>query len=403
MEIRNLLEISNWKLEIIMLLTIITFILVLSILVFVHELGHFWTARRFGVKADEFGFGFPPRVWGMYKDKNGKWIQVRGNQEVKNPPNTIYSINWLPLGGFVKIKGEDGEAENENDSLLSKPIWQRSIVMSAGVTMNILLAAVLISIGLMIGLPQSIEDLGPGAKIESEQIQVLDVLKDSPAAKGGFQLGDIIISIDGNEFTQVEDIQSYAHDNVNSEINYIVKRGDEKISLQATPEHREDTGRGGIGISISRTGIVSYPWYFAIYEGFKTTFVLLWLILVAFYELIKGLIIGQGLSADIAGPVGIATLTGQMARMGFVYLLQFTALLSINLAIINFLPFPALDGGRVIFLIIEKIKGSPVKREVEAAIHNIGFMLLMILVLVVTFKDVSRFGNVFKTLIDKII
>jgi len=386
-----------------MFLTIVTFIVVLSILVFVHELGHFWTATKFGVKADEFGFGFPPRVWGMYRDEKGKWIQVRGNKEVKDPPNTIYSINWLPLGGFVKIKGEDGEDEDDKDSLLSKPIWQRAIVMSAGVTMNVLLAAVLISIGLMIGLPQSIDDLSPKARIESEQVQILQVIKESPAANANFQLGDVILNIDGNEFAQVEDIQKYAHDNIDNEINYLVLREGGEMQIKVTPEFREDTGKGGIGVSITKIGLVSYPWYLAIYEGFKTTFILLWIILVAFYELIKGLITGQGLSADIAGPVGIATLTGQMARMGFVYILQFTALLSINLAIINFLPFPALDGGRILFLIIEKIKGSPVKREVENAIHNIGFMLLMLLVLVVTFKDVARFGNVFKMLFDKII
>jgi regulator of sigma E protease len=255
----------------------------------------------------------------------------------------------------------------------------------------------------MIGLPQSIDDLSPKARIKSEQIQILQVIKDTPAEKANFQLGDVILNIDGNEFREVEDIQKYANENIDNEINYLLLREGKETQVKVTPEYREDTGKGGVGVSITKIGLVSYPWYLAIYEGIKTTFILLWLILVAFYELIKGLIFGQGLSADIAGPVGIATLTGQMARMGFVYILQFTALLSINLAIINILPFPALDGGRILFLIIEKIKGSPVKREVETAIHNIGFMLLMVLVLVVTFKDVARFGNVFKMLFDKIV
>ena len=124
---------------------------------------------------------------------------------------------------------------------------------------------------------------------------------------------------------------------------------------------------------------------------------------MAFYELIKGLVMGRGVAVDVAGPVGIAALTGQVAHMGFIYILQFTALLSINLAIINFLPIPALDGGRVLFLIIEKIKGSPVKRELETAIHNIGFALLMLLVLVVTFRDVARFGDSFKALWERIV
>jgi len=136
--------------------------------------------------------------------------------------------------------------------------------------------------------------------------------------------------------------------------------------------------------------LVRYPWYLAIWKGSETAIVLLWMIVTAFYELIKSLFSGHGVSADVAGPVGIATMTGQYARMGFVYLLQFVGLLSLNLAVINFLPLPALDGGRIIFLLIEKIKGSPVKREVEGAIHNIGFIALILLILVITVKDVSR-------------
>jgi regulator of sigma E protease len=378
-------------------------LVVLSILVFAHELGHFWTARKFGIKAEEFGFGFPPRVWGVYKNKEGKWEQVRGNKEVVNPPSTIYSINWLPVGGFVKIKGEDGENAFDEDSLLSKAIWKKSIVMSAGVIMNILLAAVLISIGLMIGMPQALDDLSPKANVKSRQIQIMQVLSGTPAEKSNFKMSDIINSVDGIFFNSTSELQTYVNEHVGQELTYGINRAGSAMELKATPETRPDTGAGGIGISIVETGLVSYPWYMAIYEGFKTTFIMLWLIIVAFYELFKNLFLGNGLSADVAGPVGIATLSGQMARMGISYLIQFTAVLSINLAIINFLPFPALDGGRVLFLIIEKIKGSPVKREVEAVIHNIGFALLMLLVVVVTFRDVAKFGYIFKNLINKII
>ncbi|MBI4779205.1 site-2 protease family protein [Candidatus Falkowbacteria bacterium] len=322
-----------------MFLTIITFILVLSVLVFAHELGHFMMARKFGVRAEEFGFGFPPRIFGLQVwreqrlKKNAEseniaigletrplpdgskiikeiiidekkeideafWIRkfrfIKGSREItpdEEKYGTVYSINWLPLGGFVKIKGENGEGETEPDSFASRPIWQRAFMLSAGVVMNIILAAVLIIAGFTIGLPQSL---------------------------------------------------------------------DGQLDARA---HVSDK---------------------------------------AFYDLLKGLILGQGVTADLPGPVGIATLTGQVARMGFVYLLQFTALLSINLAVINFFPFPALDGGRILFLIIEKIKRSPVKREVEGAIHNIGFALLMVLILVVTLRDVSRFGGFFKGILERI-
>ncbi|MCG2700804.1 RIP metalloprotease RseP [Candidatus Parcubacteria bacterium] len=401
-----------------MFLTIITFIIVLGVLVFVHELGHFLAARKFGVKAEEFGFGFPPRMFGVYKDKQGKWKRVIGGKEVKDAPGTVYSLNWIPIGGFVKIKGEDAagdgsivggsrEAEEksaapEQDSLTDKPIWQRAIIMSAGVTMNVVLAAALIIFGLSIGMPQVLDGIHPKARISDKKIQVVQVYPDSPASQAGIIIGDAIISINNVRFVNYEELQKFVDENEGKELDYRIGRDSEEMLIAITPEIREETSMGGIGIAIAETGIVKYPWYLAIAEGVKTTVFLTWAIIVAFYELFKGLITGQGLSADIAGPVGIAALTGQMARMGFVYVLQFAALLSINLAIINFLPFPALDGGRVLFLFLEKIKGRPVKRELEAAIHQAGLILLMLLVLVVTFKDVARFGDNFKMLWDKI-
>ncbi|MFH1822764.1 MAG: RIP metalloprotease RseP [Patescibacteria group bacterium] len=386
-----------------MLVTIIIFLILLSVLVFVHELGHFLMARRYGVKAEEFGFGFPPRIWGIYRNKEGKWQQVKGKREVIDAPGTIMSINWIPLGGFVKIKGENGENEEENDSFSGRSIWQRFVMLSAGVSMNIILAAILISIGLMFGLPQALDGINPKAEISNEKIQIAQVLPNTPAAAVGLEMADIIISIDNQEFKTEDDIQAYNKSKVGQELTYKIKRGQEELIFQVTPTIIEEIGAGGIGISIVTTGLVKYPWYLAIWEGVKTTIFLTWYIIVAFYDLFKNLIFGQGVSIDIAGPVGIAAFTGQVARMGFIYLIQFTALLSINLAIINFLPIPALDGGRVLFLIIEKIKGSPVKREVEAVIHNIGFTILMLLVLVVTFRDVARFGDVFKGIWEKIV
>lgn len=388
-----------------MFTTIIAFLVVLSILVFAHELGHFWTARKFGVKADEFGFGFPPRLGGIYRDKEGKWHFVRGNKDTSklDIPGTLYSINWLPLGGFVKIKGEDGDGENEDDSLLSKPIWKRATVMSAGVFMNIVLAMVLLSGGFMIGLPQMTGDLSDKAKVKNHQIQIIETDPDSPADRANLKAGDFILSVDGNEFKNYKNLQDYVDEHSGEELEYQIKRGGEVISANITPEQRADSGRGGIGVYIAETGIVSYPWYLAIWEGIKTTLLLTWVIMVAFYQLIKSLILGQGLGIEIGGPVKIAEVTGTAARMGYAYLINFTALLSINLAILNFLPFPALDGGRILFLIIEKIKGSPVKRELEAKIHYLGFALLMLLVLLVTYNDIAGLTGGFRNIIEKII
>lgn len=391
----------SFELLFFMLLTLIVFIIVLSVLVFVHELGHFWVARKFGVKAEEFGIGFPPRAFGIYKNKDGKWKKIIGSKRVDDAADTIYSINWFPLGGFVKL-GEDEEGGDDPNHFNNKKVWQRMSIISAGVAMNIVLAAVLITVGFMMGLPQALDNIDSRAQISDRNIQIVEIMPDSPAQKAGLKTGDIIAGIDGNQFTGYKDLQKFVNKRTGEELAYTIKRGKNEIKKNITPVLMKETGKGGVGVGIVETGIVKYPFFLSIWEGIKTTILLTWAIIIAFYELIKGVIIGNGVSANVAGPVGIAAMTGQVARMGFVYVLQFTALLSINLAIINFLPFPALDGGRIVFLFIEKIKGSPVKKEVEAIIHNIGFALLMLLILVVTFKDVAKFGYWFKMVWEKI-
>jgi regulator of sigma E protease len=353
------------------------------------------TARRFGIRAEEFGFGFPPRGVGIYKNDQGKWKIVWGAKEVKDCPTTVYSLNWIPMGGFVKIKGEDGEFETDADSFSGKKIWQRAVVLAAGVSMNVILAIVLISFGLMIGMPQDLESLAPGAKVDSRQIQVIHVLPNTPANQAGLVVGDSIVSINGQIFSTYQELQKFVDNNTGKNLVYQIKHEGQVKDYPITPELMKETGKGGIGVALVETGIVRYPWYRAVWQGTKTTFELIGLIFTAFFELFRSLIMGKGVTAEVAGPVGIASLTGQAARMGFIYLLQFAALLSLNLAIINILPFPALDGGRILFLIIEKFKGGPVKKEVEGVIHNIGFALLMVLVTIVTFRDVLKFGDKF--------
>lgn len=378
-----------------MFVTIIIFLVVLSLLVFVHEFGHFFVARRLGVRAEEFGFGFPPRLWGIYKNKEGKWKRVWGRKKITDSQDTVYSINAIPLGGFVKIKGENGEGKQESDSFSAKRPWRRAIILSAGVFMNIVLASVLISIGLMIGFPQSVnkDALPKSAKISDEKVQIVQVVADSPAGGAGLKPADVLLSIDGQAILDDGDVEKIINSSDKEELVVVVSRFGETKEMSLTPKLLEEENRRIIGVAISQTAVVQYPWYSAIWEGIKMTGQLLWAIIYAFYEIIRNLIISQPINAEVAGPIGIAELTGQMARMGIIYLIQFTALLSLNLAIINFLPFPALDGGRLVFLLIEKIKGRPVKQEVEAIFHNLGFMLLMALVLWVTIKDVLKLFN----------
>ena len=384
-----------------MLLTIVVFIVILGLLVFVHELGHFVSAKKYGAGVDEFGFGFPPRICG-WKKINGRRKFFWGSGSIESE-DTIYSFNWIPLGGFVKIKGEGGESKEDEDSFANKKPWKRAIILSAGVFMNLVLAAVLLMVVFGIGAPQIIEgDLGPG-KLKETNIQVISVIEGSPAEEAKIQMGDFVIKVDGRNFEEIESLQTYTDGKTGQVMSFVFKRGGKEITKEVTPIILEETGNGGIGVGLVKTGIVSYPWYYAIWMGIKATVLLTGQILVAFGVLIKNLIIQHKTTVDLAGPVGIAVLTGQVARMGFVYILQFAALLSINLAIINFLPFPALDGGRILFLAIEKIRGKAINQKVENAIHTVGFTLLMLLVLLVTFRDVAKFSDTFVEIWDKVI
>jgi len=359
------------------MVTLLLFIIVLSLLVFVHELGHFVMAKRMGMKVEEFGFGFPPRAWGV---KRGE---------------TTYSINWIPLGGFVKIKGESGEQAHDTDSFASKKAWKRFVVLIAGVAMNLVLAAVLFSIGYMSGLPSIIdESLPASARIESREITVIQVVEGSPAAEAGIVMGDVIESLDGQIFASDTEARDYFSTHAVDGVEVLVHKSDETYETYALHSaYLESVNTTGVGIAFISTGLVSYPFFQAIGQGIYTTYQFTIEILKAFGGLIADLVVRQEVAVDLSGPVGIAVMTGQVAAMGLIYLLQFTAVLSINLAIINVLPFPALDGGRILFLLIEKLRGRAVDQRLEVAAHNLGFMLLMLLVVLVTYKDFVTFGD----------
>lgn len=357
--------------------TLILFIIVLSLLVFVHELGHFVMARKMGMKVEEFGFGFPPRLFG---------IERKG---------TLYSVNWIPLGGFVRIKGESGDQADDADSFASKKAWQRFVVLIAGVVMNLVLAGALFSVGYMIGLPSVIDEAIPAsASITEQQLTIMQVVEGSPAEVEGVVAGDELVAIDGTTFATDAQARDYLaeHGDGGVELLLASETGEER-TVTVTAEYLEAAESSALGIGFVSTGLVSYPFFQAIGQGLFTTYQFTIEILKAFGGIIRDLVVTQEVGVDLSGPVGIAVMTGQVAAMGLVYLLQFTAVLSINLAIINVLPFPALDGGRILFLIIEKVRGKPVNEKVEIATHNIGFILLMLLVVVVTYKDFVTFGD----------
>lgn len=220
------------------MLTILIFVLVLGVLVFVHELGHFMVARMNGIKADEFGFGFPPRLAGIVKDDaTGRYRLVWGNVSVSSP-HTVYSINWIPLGGFVKIKGEDrGSHLEERDSFAGRGAWTRIKVLGAGVVMNFLLAWVLFSIVLMLGFPEQID---PAHRNEygKTDIQILQVQPGTPADEIGLKAGDLILSLDTTEVTSVESVSAYIRERRGTEITVTINRGEKGCSLSVRPGSR---------------------------------------------------------------------------------------------------------------------------------------------------------------------
>lgn len=386
-----------------MLTTIILFILILGLLIFVHEFGHFVAARKLGTKVEEFGMGFPPRLAGIYRGSNGKWRKVIGNKELDPSTATIYSLNWLPIGGFCKIKGEDDNVLKDEDSFANKKIWQRGSILIAGVSMNILLAIVLLVVGFKVGLPVAVDESVPDSQVRERKVQVMVVSSDSPAATAGIKTGDQILAVADQTVDKTEQVQELSQTHQNQKIIMKIKRGEQEQEVSLTPRSSFPEDDGSIGISLVETGIVSYPWHQAVIKGVVGTFTLLVAIVLALFNIIKNLFIGAGIAEEISGPVGIAVMTGQMAKMGYVYILQFIAILSINLAIINLFPLPALDGGRLIFLAVEKIRGKKVGRKLENTIHMIGFVLLILLMLAITFRDVFKFKDIFINFGKKII
>ncbi len=371
------------------MLTILIFVIILGLLVFVHELGHFLVARWNGIRVDEFGFGFPPRLFGVTKNAEGKYELVWGSKEMPSG-QTVYSLNWIPLGGFVKIAGEDGHDTTDPTSFAGKSAWTRIRVLAAGVFMNFLFAWFLISVVFMLGLPQPIEPADHG-KFADAKIQVLAVGKGTPAEMMGLSMGDAIVSINGEAITTLDQVTQAISSHKGQTITVVVDRFGKPLTLSGTPRTEYPATEGALGISFSETAVVSYPWYEAIYRGAIATYDITLAILGAFGMMIASLFGGAKTALDVTGPVGIVYLTKQMSDLGLPYLLQFAALLSINLGIINILPIPALDGGRILFILIEKLKGSPVSHRVEGMIHQVGFILLLVLMLLVTVRDFAQF------------
>jgi len=343
-----------------MLISILVFIGILAVLILAHELGHFITAKASGVLVKEFGIGFPPRLLSV---KRGE---------------TIYSLNAMPLGGFVKMAGE--EDPKAPRSLASKRIRTRLLVLSAGSLMNIILPLLLFSIAFMV----------PHNVIEG-QIIITDVAPNSPAAMAGIESGDTLLSINEKPIRNIGDLHRYIQLNLGNEITVLVQHNDSTTEeVQVTPRWRPPEGQGSVGITISMPDST----VITVQESPRRAVPLAVSASIEAFMLFKNGIMSMVIGAvpvEVTGPVGIAQITGVVARAGFGPLMEFTAFLSINLALINIFPLPGLDGGRIAFVLLEGVRhGKRISPKTEGLVHLIGFITLIGAIMVITYQDIIR-------------
>ncbi len=373
-------------------MSIVIFFVILFVLVLVHEWGHFIVAKKTGMRVDEFGIGFSPKLFSYRKGE------------------TEYSFNALPIGGFVRIYGEDGVQSdsvsgelNQNETSSSKdasrafsarPKWAQALVLIAGVTMNVLLAWLLFTIVLIIGVPTAVTE---SAATEAANLYVAEVLPDSPA-ETVLPVGAMIVSISANGETLIDPTPSsfsqFIQDESPAAFTIEYSANDKTINeVTITPEQGllEDSQETYVaGVSLTLIETVSRPWHIAIRDGLTSTMDGLVAITVGLYTLLSDAVVGEGDFSTVAGPVGIVGLVDDATAFGVTAVLSFTALISLNLAIINLLPFPALDGGRLLFVFIEAVTGKDIPPQWSGILNTIGFILLMLLMIAVTYNDILR-------------
>jgi len=360
---------------------VVLFIATIAVLVLVHELGHFLAAKRLGIRVDEFGLGFPPRLFGT---KVGE---------------TVYSVNIIPFGGFVKIFGEKpgGRQLSDQDqkgSFSSKPKRVQAAVLFAGVAFNWLFAWFLISTGFVFGMPVPIEGYEGKGEIRDRRLLVVTVLPDSPAEAAGLRPGDVIKDLSTDSDTiqnpSAETVRRFIASREGEKFDVRYRRGEAEGRVPVTPRFSAPDGRAIIGISMEEVGTLSLLPHKAFLEGAKTTVRVTGVVATELVDFIIESFRGQTSVSDITGPVGIVGLVGEAGSLGFIYLLSFVAFISINLAVLNLVPFPALDGGRLLFLAVEALLRRPIKPEIQNVSNAIGLAILLVFMAVVTYHDIAR-------------
>lgn len=332
-------------------MTAIVFIIVFGMLVFIHEFGHFATAKMAGITVHEFALGMGPKIFSYQGEE------------------TLYSLRALPIGGYVRMEGEDEESDKDG-SFSQKSPWKRLAVIAAGPFMNFVLAIIVITaLFMMDGFPVN---------------KIGELIDGAPAQAAGLQIGDEIIMIDGKDVGSWDDVVTTISGAETDTLEVtIVRDGMKKnLTIQATTE--EDTGRRIIGIRpmFEKDLLLSI----------KYSFMGVFFTIQAILQYLGSLLMGQGDFSQVSGPVGIYNAVSQASQTGLKSILNITGMLSINLGLINLLPFPALDGGRIIFIGLEILRGKPIDQEKEGFVHFIGFVILMTLMVLLVMKDLNIGG-----------
>ncbi|MBT5157456.1 MAG: RIP metalloprotease RseP [Rhodobiaceae bacterium] len=364
---------------------IVPFLFVLTIVVFFHELGHFYAARRCGVRVEVFSVGFGRAIASWY-DKHG----------------THWKIGWLPLGGYVKFFGDENEASASNpeamekldedvrgDTLFYKPLWQRAIVVAAGPVANFILAIIIFA-SLYSILGQRVTDPVVGLVVE-----------ESAAERGGLQIGDLILAIDGSDISTFSQVRRTVTVNANVMLEFAIDRGGEILKLDITPERVLETDRfgneynlGHLGIAVNATEEsirhVRYNPITAIWMGVEESY----FIVEQTFIVLGRIIMGRESAESLGGPIRIAQLSGQTATLGLVALINLTAVLSVSIGLINLFPIPMLDGGHLVFYAYEGLFGKPMSAKAQDIGMRIGLSMVLMLFVFVTWNDLSRL-NVF--------
>ena len=352
---------------------IIAFISLIT-LVTLHEIGHFLLAKKFGVKVEEFGIGYPPRII------------------AKKIGETTYSLNLLPFGAFVRMPGEIEESSDPR-SFSKQSVGKRFLISLGGVLSFWIIAAVIFSIVFGLGAPVAIED-EESFGFSNPKVNIVAVAKDSPAEIAGLRVGDTIRGFEVEEIrfdvSKIKEVKDITDQNKGKEISLMIERGEEAFEVSLVPRVLPPLNEGSMGVALVRTAIQKYPWYLSPFQGIKATGKITLFVIQAYAQALEKLFVGQPLGIEMVGPVGVLQILVQSQQLGIIYFLNLLALISIQLAIFNILPIPAVDGGRIMFLAIEFLRKKPVSQRTQQKMIVFSFLTLLLIMVWVTIKDVAK-------------